>query len=73
MSKIVIPENLPTVTVNRIISQEAPAKGMSTARAEYIAAEHGTAIYLWHLDEVIRLPEDVQVGRENPIPIVSSS
>ena len=68
MSKIVIPENLPTVTVNRIISQEAPAKGMCTARAEYIAAEHGTAIYLWHLDEVIRLPEDVQVGEKILFP-----
>ena len=68
MSKIVIPKNLPTVTVKRVISQEASAKGMTTARAEYIAAEYGTAIYLWHLDEVIRLPEDVQVGEKIIFP-----
>ena len=47
----------PTVEIIR----EPSGSGISEARAEYLAAEPGSALYLYKADQVIHLPSDVEV------------
>ena len=60
ISKIVVPEGLPTATIEfSIINETVGPK--TAARTEYNSVETGRAIYLYDIDKVIHLPDNVMV------------